>query len=364
VSNLIPHIKKLSKKSRKGLSIFPISERGYEIARRLGAEFEGAVIFKPSELRRGGLARLTASAFKGGGSLVFICASGIAVRAIAPLLKRKELDPGVVVLDERGAFVVSLVSGHLGGANALARRIAACLGATPVITTATDAWGLPCIEDIIEGFGLAIEDARKIKMVNSAILRRVPVPVIDADPVRLKRMRGLKALNSSGAFSFLRSIPNRPGAAPLVVISSALALKMPAGLRRRTLVLRPPEFVVGMGCSRGASAAEIERLVKRVFREAGISVKSIRNLATIDIKSDEPGLLEFAARYGLGIEYFKAARLGRIKAPSGASALVKRATGTGAVSEPAALLSSKAKRLWVRKKKSKMATVAVARSRS
>ena len=342
------------------LAIFPITETGYRLAKRIGLSFP-ALIHPPARLKKGGLGRLTAEAFKDGDALVFICASGIAVRAVAPWLKGKEFDPGVVVLDETATFVVSLVSGHLGGANGLAKKIAACLGATPVITTATDASGLPCIEDLIESFGFAIEDARKIKAVNSAILRRTPVSIIDADPARLKRMRALKAFNSSGAFSFFRRVPKRPGPGPMVFISSAVDYKVPVELKRRTLVLRPKEFVVGVGCRRGASAVEIETLVKRVFKETGISIKSIRNLATIDIKMDEQGLLDFAERYALGIEYFKAARLGRIKAPSGVSVFVKEATGVGAVSEPAALLSSGAKRLWARKKKSKMATVAVAR---
>ena len=302
---------------------------------------------------------MTASAFADDDSLVFISASGIAVRAIAPCLRGKEFDPGVVVMDETASFVVSLVSGHLGGANVLTKKIAACLGATPVITTATDASGLPCIEDLVERFDFVIEDARKIKIINSAILRRTPVSIIDADRVRLKRMKGLKAFGSPGCFGFYRSVPKNPG--PMVFISSAVDYKVPPGLKRRTLVLRPKEFVVGVGCRRGASAAEIGRLIKSVFNETGISTKSIRNLATIDIKMDEQGLLEFARRYALGIEYFKAARLGRIKAPSGSSAFVKGATGTGAVSEPAALLSSGAKRLWAKKKRSRMATVAVAR---
>ncbi len=341
------------------LVIFPVTETGYKLAKKIGPGFPGALIHRPAELKRGGLGRLTASAFEDGDALVFIGASGIAVRAIAPCLKGKEFDPGVVVLDETAKFVVSLVSGHLGGANGLARKIAESLGATPVITTATDASGLPCIEDLVESFDFAIEDVRKIKVINSAILRRTPVSIVDADPVRLKRMRGLKAFNSSLAFNFFLSVPKSPG--PMVFISPAADYKAPVGLKRRTLVLRPKEFVVGVGCRRGASAAEIDRLVKRVFKETGISTKSIRNLATIDIKMDERGLLEFAKRYALGIEYFKAARLGRIKAPSGSSAFVKGATGTGAVSEPAALLSSGAKRLWAKKKKSKMATVAVAR---
>ncbi len=350
------------KKNKTRLSIFPVSDRGYKVAQKLGAEFQDVRIYRPSELRKGGLTRKAGEAFKDSGGLVFIGASGIAVRAVAPWLKRKDLDPGVVVIDELATFVVSLVSGHLGGANRLAREIAAILKATPVITTATDVSGLPCIEDLVESFDLAIEDVKKIKAVNSAILKGECIRIIDADPGRLKAMRGIPGFSSPRLFRFLRRFPERlPG--PFVLVSSAGAPDIPGVLKRRTLVLRPAEFVVGIGCRRGAASSEIERLVKRVFFDAGISVKAIRNLATIDIKRDEPGLIGFAQKYGLGIDLYKAGALSRVKPPSGASSVVMGATGTGAVSEPAALLSSGARRLWVRKKKSKNVTVAIARAR-
>ncbi len=347
------------------LAVFPVTERGYGLAKKLGVKFKDARIYRPSELRKGGLTRKAGEAFKDSGGLVFIGASGIAVRAVAPWLKRKDIDPGVVVVDERATFVVSLVSGHLGGANRLAREIAAILKATPVITTATDVSGLPCIEDLVERFGFVIEDVKKIKAVNSAILKGACIRIIDADPGRLKAMRGVPGFGSPLSFRFSRRFPAmlpgtlRPG--PFVLVSSASDI--PGVYKRKTLVLRPVEFVVGIGCRRGAVLSEIERLVKRVFFDAGISVKAIRNLATIDVKSDEPGLIGFADKYGLGIEFYKAGALSRVKPPSGASSVVMRAVHTGAVSEPAALLSSGARRLWVRKKKSKNVTVAVARAR-
>lgn len=348
------------------LAVFPVTERGYGLAKKLGVKFKDARIYRPSELRKGGLASKTGAAFKSCGGLVFIGASGIAVRAVAPWLKRKDLDPGVVVVDERATFVVSLVSGHLGGANRLAREIAAILKATPVITTATDVSGLPCIEDLVERFDLAVEDVNLIKAVNSAILKGVCIRIIDADPGRLKAMRGVPGFSSRSAFRFLRRFPDMgppTGPGPFVLVSSAGVPDIPGAFKRRTLVLRPAEFVVGMGCRRGAASSDIERLVKRVFKDAGISVKAIRNLATVDVKSDEPGLIGFAQKYGLGVEFYKAGALSRVKPPSGSSSVVMGALGTGAVSEPAALLSSGARRLWVKKKKSKNVTVAVARVR-
>lgn len=180
--------------------------------------------------------------------LVLIMATGIAVRLIAPELRDKHQDPGVVVVDDAGSFSLSLLSGHEGGANELARKVASLLGAQPVVTTASE--------------------------VNEKVL------------------------------------------------------------------YPPRSLVLGIGCNRGTRADEIEPAVTRLFSEHGLSMKSLRNIATIDIKRNEPGLLEFAGKYGLPIEYFEKEALSRVKAPSGPSEMVLKHMGTPAVCESAALLSS------------------------
>src|SRR3989337_1327794 len=122
-------------------------------------------------------------------------ASGIVVRSIAPFLKNKAEDPAVVVVDEKGRYVISLLSGHLGGANKLAEDIAKIIGAKPVITTATDVNNLPCIEDIAEKFHLAIEDVKKIKVVNSAIVNGRNAVIVDEN---IKRLSAIKKFAKRG----------------------------------------------------------------------------------------------------------------------------------------------------------------------
>ncbi|MBI5343885.1 MAG: hypothetical protein HZB83_00860, partial [Deltaproteobacteria bacterium] len=239
------------------LEVFPVSHKGYLLARRLSPGFTGALIHSPKGLRKHGLARKVKRAFLSSDGLIFISAAGIAVRTIAPFLRGKHLDPAVVVMDEAGRFAVSLVSGHLGGANELARNLAAFIGATPVITTATDSWGLPCAEDIVKRFGLAIEDVKKIKPVNSAILKGGPVLIIDAEARRLKDIRGYLGGKDNGIFSFSRILPAAPQAKACVFITSRAWTGLKRPMNDKTLILRPREFTAGVGCMRGASSKEI-----------------------------------------------------------------------------------------------------------
>lgn len=344
----------------KSIAVFPVTEKGATLALRLAGRFEDLVIVPPARLRNGRLMREVRSAFKDFDGLVFICASGIAVRAVAPLLRGKHIDPAIIVMDERGRFVISLLSGHLGGANALAREIAHFLKATPVITTGTDVAGLPCIEDMAQRFDCVIEDFKRIKAVNSAILNGGKVSIVDGDRKRLNALK--KAYGKAGVFIFKRRFSlNRPSEAN-ILISSGSTYKMPKEIAKRTLILRPREFVVGIGCKRGVSIREIDAACKRVFKRAGLSMRSIRNLATIDIKADESGLNAFANKLGLKIEYLSAKDLNK-KAPSGRpSRFVLENTGAAGVSHPAALISSGAERLWIKKQKEKNVTIALARA--
>ncbi len=348
-------------RGRTPLAVFPVTERGRALAHRIAATGAWEVeTHAPAELKRGGLARLVGKAFKSRTPMLFICASGIAVRTVAPYLSGKEKDPAVVVMDEAARFAVSLVSGHLGRANALAREIAALFKATPVITTATDVAGLPCAEDIALKFSLTVENAGAIKRVNSALLKGAPVLVIDPDPARRKEAGAL----FSPAFGFSARFPSVPGRyAAFVVVSSAPG-GLPPWVRAKALVLRPVEFTLGVGCGRGVSEARIAAAVGKALKEANVALRSVKALATIDIKKDEPGLTSFASSAGLALEFYSAAELGRAIGARRGSRAVKEATGAAGVSEPAALLSSGARRLWRKKKKYGHVTVAVARVRS
>jgi cobalt-precorrin 5A hydrolase/precorrin-3B C17-methyltransferase len=262
--------------------------------------------------------------------LVCFLATGATVRLLAPLLQAKTSDPGVVCVDEAQRFAVALIGGHGGGANDLARSVARVLGAEPVVTTATDAVGLPGLDTL----GWPVEGA--VAAVSRALL--------DGEPVRLV----------SSATWPLPPLPLGDAGEYVVHLSDAVTAP-----DDRTVVLRPPSLVLGLGASRGVSAGEVEELVDRALEAAGLSSASIAAAATVDEKADEAGIVEACRRRGWVLTTYAAAQLAEVDVPNPSEEPAK-VLGTPSVAEAAALLHSGGQ-LVVEKTKSARATVAVAR---
>ncbi|MEU5097496.1 precorrin-3B C(17)-methyltransferase [Streptomyces sp. NPDC020996] len=261
--------------------------------------------------------------------LVCFLATGAVVRLVAPLLDDKRTDPGVVCVDEGGRFAVPLVGGHGGGANELAREVGELLGAEPVVTTATDAVGLPGLDTL----GLPCEGA--VAAVSRALLDGEPV-VLEAEVPW-----PLPALPTAAHGSYTVRLTDRA---------------VRAG--EREVLLRPPSLVVGVGASKGAPAEEVLGLVEQALREAGLSARSVAELATVDAKAGEPGIVAAAGRLGVPLVTYPAAELAAVDVPN-PSAAPLAAVGTPSVAEAAALL--RGGELLVPKRKSAMATCAVVR---
>ncbi len=297
-------------------------------------------------------------------SFVLIMAVGIVVRLVAPLLQSKWCDPGVVVVDEGGNFAVSLVGGHWGGANRLAREVAACLGAVPVVTTATDVRGKPAIDLLAKQWGFRPVPGARVKVVNSALLAGERVEIFSEWD-----LSGDRPLNQDDSIPGLESIPcrslqeleqggpDRGQPAPVLVTSRLLALPP------RGVFLRPLSLAAGIGCRRGVEAAEIEAAVEEALRIAGRSRDSLGVLATHEVKEDEAGLLETAGRMGLSLEFFTSGRLGQVyESHPGLehSMFVQQQLGVGNVCETAALAAVPDGVLVLRKTKFNRVTVALA----
>ncbi|MCK8432608.1 precorrin-3B C(17)-methyltransferase [Streptomyces sp. D2-8] len=265
--------------------------------------------------------------------LVCFLATGAVVRLVAPLLSGKTEDPGVVCVDEGGRFAVSLLGGHAGGANELAREVGDLLGAEPVVTTATDAVDLPGLDTL----GLPVEG--DVAGVSRALL--------DGEGV---------ALRAEVAWP-LPPLPTAAEGAYTIRLTDRLVEA--AG---REVVLRPPTLVVGVGASKGAPVEEVLGLVEDALREAGLSVASVAELATVDAKAGEPGIVEAARRLGVPLVTYPAAELAGVDVPHPSDAPLA-AVGTPSVAEAAALVSGG--ELLVPKRKSAaspaMATCAVVR---
>ena len=264
----------------------------------------------------GSAAEWARDGFQSADALIFVCASGIAVRAIAPWVRDKKTDPAVLVLDERGTFVIPLLSGHIGGANALAETLAAALGATPVVTTATDCSGLFAVDVFAKRNHLTITDMGAAKAVSAALLNGEPVGFCSDLPVSGALPQELTA-----------------GDAPIgVCVSRADRAPYAATLR-----LIPQRFALGVGCRRGKDPAAFDAFVRRVLAAHGVSVAELRCVASIDLKKDEPALLAFAEANGLPFETYAADELNAVPGDFSGSAFVRETTGTDCVSERAAV---------------------------
>ncbi len=279
-------------------------------------------------------------------SHVFVMATGIVVRMIAPFLKSKIKDPAVVVVDELGIHAISLVSGHIGGANALAVEIARKTGATPVITTATDINKIPAIDVIAKQKGLYIENPKAIKDVSMALLTGKKIFVRDK-------------YNILGNAFESRSTDRKNEKNTAGIYVGDEIVDFP----HHVLILRPKSLVAGIGCNRGTDVKEIKELVFKTFDKYGLSVKSLCAVSTIDIKKDEPGLIMFAKSLGLPLLIFSRKELKRVKNIKNPSETVKKHIGVESVCEAAAILGAENGKLVVPKNKSKNVTCAAAGKR-
>ncbi|MFO7982186.1 MAG: cobalamin biosynthesis protein [Desulfuromonadales bacterium] len=343
-------------------AIIALTAGGAELARRLAESMPEAEVFLPEKFRRNDACRyFSASAgevlpglFAEAEALVCLMATGIVVRMLAPHLRGKERDPAVVVADEGGRFAISLLSGHLGGANELAGRVAAATGGQAVVTTATDVNNLPAWDDIARRENMVIEPLAHVRILNSLLLEGRPIALVD------RRQRVAHYFTSVPSVRVANNFVD-----PVVSAASGRVFvthrHIPQPERHGALLLlRPRDLVVGLGCNRGTTAEEIAEVIEEVMTGAFLSPSGILCLATIAAKREEDGINAYASRAGLPVEYHEAAALDAALTISPPSDHARRAVGAVGVCEPAALLSSREGRILVPKQKRGNVTVAVA----
>ncbi len=319
---------------RRRLAVLAVTRGGCRLGRQVAVALDAEFVDCAGQGVRAHLARLW-SCCEG---LVCIMATGIVVRLVAPLLEDKEHDPAVVVSDEKGRYAISLLSGHLGGANQLAREVAGITGGQAVITTASDVCGRT-------GLDLWIREQRLIPGQGRS-LTSMMAQLVNQGSLRLFSEGVLAPLPSD-----LRPVDS-PDRADMVV---TCRLRRPA----KGLLLHPPVLVVGIGCNRGTTADEIQAVVQATLAEQELAWEAVASLATIDLKKDEAGLLGFAERNGLELAFYSREALNQVAGTS-QSATVFRATGAWGVAEPAAILGAGQGPLLVPKVKAGNVTVAVA----
>lgn len=287
---------------------------GYILERYMNQEYEKAGLQTVSST----LSQWTEQAFHQAEGLIFIGAAGIAVRAIAPYIKSKAEDPAVVVLDAGASFVISLLSGHLGGANDLARSVGEITGAVPVITTATD----------VNGRFAADEFAKKneLLLTDLSCAKRISADILDGKTV--------------GFFSDFQVVGDMPkGLEAGKQTENRILVSYKENRKEGSLLLVPKSVVIGIGCRRGTSQQEIEKQVERLLSELGISRSAIAAVASITLKQDEEGVLALAGKLGVPAVFLTAEELMLAEGDFSESEFVKATTGIGNVCERAAVLA-------------------------
>ncbi len=348
-----------TKNRNNKIAIWTITESGFKHGLNLARNIDNSILYVSENLinKLSGLKKMDNSfcknpfvfsklskkikeVFKAFDGHIFIFSTGIAVRIIAPLIETKVSDPAVVVLDDNACHAISLLSGHIGGANDLAIKVGSITKAKPVITTATDVHKKPSIDTIAIKYDMHIANPGMIKKINMAIL-------------------GEKIIKIDDSFDFLyHKIPNsvfnkkNPD-----IICTDLDMNVPRG----TLVLNPKSLVIGIGCNRGTSLDEIDAFLLDILKQNKLSIKSIKCFASIDAKHNETGFLKLSKRHQIEFDFIDKQKLESVKNIKNPSKTVEKHMGVKSVCEAAAIKAGMNAKLIVPKQIKGNVTIAIAR---
>ena len=324
-------------------SIFAFSRQGCQTARKV-MEVCPEVTWQSFTMERFGetgfspiSSKCYGDCFSSSELMVFVGSCGIGVRKIAPYVHDKRTDPAVLCVDELGTFVIPLLSGHIGGANAFARKIAESLHATPVITTATDINRRFSVDTWATENGCAISSMKLAKAVSAAVLEG-NIPLKSDFPIAEAMPNGVVSAENGNLGIYLTVTEKEPF--------------------ENTLRLIPRLLHLGIGCRRGTRKEAIQSAVAQVFKEYGLDFRAVRCAASIDLKQDEEGLLSFCKEHNIPIGFYTAEELAAVPGEFTPSPFVQKVTGVDNVCERAALVG--AEHLIIRKTTCHGVTVAVA----
>jgi len=327
------------------ISIVAITKNGIGLARKIKNLWPEAKIYVPrkyfdrsSEIQwfEEPTSQVIERLFKASGALICIFSLGVVIRLIAPHVTNKRYDPAVLVIDDKANFVISALSGHHGGANSLAVELATFFeGSSPVITTAADVNQTIAVDILGREFGWQIDDYDTVTKVSACMVNEMPVGLYQDTGERNWWKNNELPQNVRRLFSFSELVSPQISAG-LIITDKILTDNR---ILSKSVVYRPKSLVVGIGLHGNTKMGTIESSILQTLANNHLSIKSIRNLATIDNKARVQGLLDFSRKYDIPIETFSTEKLSTTKVPN-PSTIVDQFEGTKSVSEAAALLSS------------------------
>lgn len=353
-------------------AVIAITKHGTELGRSLQERFPGTELYYMSKFARGDEAERGITLFDGSvrlilpdlfkrySGLIFIISLGAVVRMIAPILEDKKKDPAVVVIDDKAEHVISVLSGHLGGANELTRELARTLNARPVITTASDVNETIPVDLFGRRFGWELDSFEKATPVSASVVNEERIAVIQEAGERGWWTYDKPLPEHIRVYDSLPEAERAGFDAALVITDRLLTEEEATTALLNGVVYRPKSLVLGVGCNRGTTMEELEGVILRTLEELRLSPKSVRNVATIDLKKDEEGLLALSAKYNWELKVYTPEELNKVSLKNPSDTVFKY-TGAYGVSEPACLLSAGAQDWVLEKRKDGNVTLSIAR---
>ncbi len=305
----------------ENVGILAFTARGMELAHAAAEKLKKqGVCTEIFDKKTGSAKEYLAENFAEKDTFLFICATGITVRLIAPLIKSKDQDPAVVVMDEAGRYVIPLLSGHLGGANRAALKLGKLLGAEPIMTTATDINGKFAVDVWSKDAGCVITDVRGIKKVSSAVLKGERIGILSSFPLQ-------------------GEIPAELTEGP-AEIGICVSLSGKGQPFAETFHVVPKIVTLGTGCRKGVSSHTFENFILSQLAENRIDIAAVEKICSIDLKKNERCILDFSEKYRIPFVTYTAEELQQAAGDFTSSELVKKVTGVDNVCERSAVLGS------------------------
>ncbi len=347
--------------ARKSVAIYAITRHGIEHACKLAGSLPDADLYVSAKLMEHApegaktlplpMGPLLSKTFTAYDCHVFVISVGAVVRMIAPLLRNKKVDPAVICVDDSARYSICVLSGHVGRGNEFSKEVASVLNAAPIITTASDVIGTLTVDILGRDLGWTLDDMdRNVTRGCASVVNAAPTLFIQetGEPDWWPRDRSLPA-----GVKYTTSLEGvDPDDWEILLIATDRNIRLSAPDHwNNSVIYRPKSLSIGLGCDRDTDPGMLERGVRTMLDRHGLSIKSVRELATIDKKQDEPAILALAEAYEWPLRIYTAEELDLVEGIENPSEVVKKYVGTRSVSEAASILAAGARNLTVPKQK-------------